>query len=334
MNDPRYDGKTVVMVWEHHHIADRALELKFPDQKVTLRQLLNLDKLTDVPDTWPGQNYDYFWIVEFGNPASDVPTGFRMRSSRCSQAPFDKVPSNEWGKRAKLPLGQQVFAVMSSYPSPACGEGGRRSRPGGGCRRCLQVTPPRTASQSDPPLKGEGKERHRTSTFLNCQGSLLSMSSGNRPGRSVERRPVGIVADHRAEIRHLHFEAAAEIHLVGLDDAGVRILQRPDHAGEHRRGHLQAGGVLVGRDARASPRSRAASRTNRRSSRGRRAARRVRRCRRRSRSRRECGSSSCMLAGRCRTVSCSDSTASLHGMIGVMAGRPVAPPCRPRARVK
>ena len=26
---------------------------------------------------------------------------------------------------------------------------------------------------------------HRTSTFLNCHGSLLSMSSGNSPGRSV-----------------------------------------------------------------------------------------------------------------------------------------------------
>ena len=26
---------------------------------------------------------------------------------------------------------------------------------------------------------------HRTSTFLNCQGSLVSMSSGNSPGRSV-----------------------------------------------------------------------------------------------------------------------------------------------------
>ena len=74
------------------------------------------------------------------------------------------------------------------------------------------------------------------------------MSSGNRPGRSVERRPVGVVADHRAEIGHLHLEAAAEIHLVGLDDAGLRVLQRPDHAGEHRRGHLQAGGVLVGRE--------------------------------------------------------------------------------------
>ena len=65
------------MVWEHRHIADRELELKFPDQKVSLRQLFNLDKLKDVPETWPGQNYDYFWIVEFGNQATDVPTSFR-----------------------------------------------------------------------------------------------------------------------------------------------------------------------------------------------------------------------------------------------------------------
>jgi len=26
---------------------------------------------------------------------------------------------------------------------------------------------------------------HRTSTFLNCQGSLVSISSGNSPGRSL-----------------------------------------------------------------------------------------------------------------------------------------------------
>jgi hypothetical protein len=57
---------------------------------------------------------------------------------------------------------------------------------------------------------------------------------------------------HRAEIGLLHLEAAAEIHLVGLDDAGLRIFQRPDHAGEHGRGHLQAGRVLIGRDARVS----------------------------------------------------------------------------------
>ena len=77
-------------------------------QKITLRQLLNLDKLKDVPDTWPGQNYDYFWIVEFGNPASDVPTKFNA-VKQTFQAPFDKVPANDWGKRAKMPLGNKCL---------------------------------------------------------------------------------------------------------------------------------------------------------------------------------------------------------------------------------
>ena len=105
MDDPRYDGKTVVMVWEHRHIADKALELKFPDQKVTLRQLLNLDKLPDVPETWPGQTYDYFWIVEFGTTGSRVPAA----SARCRIRGVRQVPSNEWGKRAKLPLGNKCL---------------------------------------------------------------------------------------------------------------------------------------------------------------------------------------------------------------------------------
>ena len=87
-----------------------------------------------------------------------------------------------------------------------------------------------------------------TSTLRNCQGSLSSMSSGNRPGRFGERRPVGVDADDRAEIGRLHLEAAAEVHLVGLDDAGVRVLERPDHAGQNRRGHLHAGRVLIGRE--------------------------------------------------------------------------------------
>ena len=101
MNDRRYDGKTVVMVWEHHHIADRELELKFPDQRVSLRQLLNLDKLKGVPETWPGQNYNYFWIVEFGKK-TDIPTGFKSVKQDFS-APFASVPSNDWGVKEPLP---------------------------------------------------------------------------------------------------------------------------------------------------------------------------------------------------------------------------------------
>ena len=108
MDDPRYDGKTVVMVWEHRHIADKALELKFPDQKVTLRQLFNLDKLSDVPDTWPGQTYDYFWVVEFGAGGCVCRRVSRWCGSDFAE-PFNKVPSNEWGKRAKLPMGNKCL---------------------------------------------------------------------------------------------------------------------------------------------------------------------------------------------------------------------------------
>jgi hypothetical protein len=108
MDDPRYDGKSVVMVWNHRHIADKAMELKFPDQKVTLRQILNLDKLPNVPDTWPDRTYDHFWIVEFGAGGSRVPTGFRMVRQQFA-APFAAVPSGEWGQRPKMALGNKCL---------------------------------------------------------------------------------------------------------------------------------------------------------------------------------------------------------------------------------
>ena len=53
------------MVWEHKHIANEKLEAKFEGEAVTLRKLLKLDILPGVPKTWPGDNYDYFWIVDF-----------------------------------------------------------------------------------------------------------------------------------------------------------------------------------------------------------------------------------------------------------------------------
>src|ERR687888_2045124 len=60
-----------------------------------------------------------------------------------------------------------------------------------------------------------------------------------------ERRPVGVAADHRSEIRPLQVEAATEIHFVDLDNAALGVFQHPHDAGEYRRGHLQTGGVLV-----------------------------------------------------------------------------------------
>jgi hypothetical protein len=103
LKDPRWNGKIVVMVWEHDHIAKESLEEEFPNEKVTLRQLLNLDKLPNVPQDWPGGNFDYFWIVDYGHPGSAIPTNFTMKQQEF-QAPYDTtVPSNAWDTPEDLP---------------------------------------------------------------------------------------------------------------------------------------------------------------------------------------------------------------------------------------
>lgn len=105
LKNPRWNGKVVVIVWEHDHIAKKKLEEKYPGEKVTLRQLFNLDKLpksANVPDTWNGNNYDYFWVIDYGNPDSDVPTGFSVLK-QIFPAPYQAVPSNDWGQPEGLP---------------------------------------------------------------------------------------------------------------------------------------------------------------------------------------------------------------------------------------
>jgi len=94
MSNPAWQGKTVVMVWEHKHIANAKLERAFHGERVTLRQLLQLDKLQGVPDTWPSGTYDYFWIVDFAH-GSPMPTGFRMVKQDFADA-FANLPSNDW----------------------------------------------------------------------------------------------------------------------------------------------------------------------------------------------------------------------------------------------
>ena len=96
MSNSDLDGTTVVMAWEHHHIADAKLEKEFPDAPVTLRQLLKLDGLEGVPETWPDETYDYFWIVDYGEPGADAPTAFHMVKQTFPK-PFDQLPANDWG---------------------------------------------------------------------------------------------------------------------------------------------------------------------------------------------------------------------------------------------
>jgi hypothetical protein len=93
--NPAWQGKTVVVVWEHKHIANAKLEAKSPNEAVTLRQLLQLDKFKDVPETWPSGNYDYFWIVDYAG-GSTTPTGFRM-VKQAFDGRYAKLPSNDWG---------------------------------------------------------------------------------------------------------------------------------------------------------------------------------------------------------------------------------------------
>lgn len=95
LTDPRYAGKTVVIMWEHLRIADAKLEAKYAGEEVTLRQLLHLDKLGGVPEAWPDDTYDYFWIIDFA-PGNPVPVSFRM-VRQVFTAPFDNLPANDWG---------------------------------------------------------------------------------------------------------------------------------------------------------------------------------------------------------------------------------------------
>jgi hypothetical protein len=95
LGNPAWQGKTVVMVWEHKHIANAKLVAKSAGEAVTLRQLLQLDRLKDVPETWPTGTYDYFWIVDYAN-GSNTPTGFRM-VKQVFDGRYAKLPSNDWG---------------------------------------------------------------------------------------------------------------------------------------------------------------------------------------------------------------------------------------------
>jgi hypothetical protein len=92
--NPTLEGKTVVMVWEHKHIANEALEAKHENEPVTLRQLFKLDILPGVPKRWPGESYDYFWIVDFP-PNSNVPSKFTMMKQEFGTS-FPELPANDW----------------------------------------------------------------------------------------------------------------------------------------------------------------------------------------------------------------------------------------------
>ena len=105
MSNAAWQGKTVVMVWEHKHIANAKLEREFAGEAVTLRQLLGLDTLKGVPEDWPDGTYDYFWIVDFAQ-RTNKPTGFRM-VKQVFNGTYADVPQNDWGAPNGLTAGSK-----------------------------------------------------------------------------------------------------------------------------------------------------------------------------------------------------------------------------------
>lgn len=91
MSKHEYDGKVVVLAWEHKHIASHKLEKEYRGQEVTFRQLLRLDR---APESWSDTNYDYFWIVDYA-PGNPNPIKFQAVKQTFTQ-PFDVIPSPDW----------------------------------------------------------------------------------------------------------------------------------------------------------------------------------------------------------------------------------------------
>ena len=91
MSSHEFDGKTVVVAWEHKHIASRKLEKDYRGQEVTFRQLL---RLAQAPDSWSDTNYDYFWIVDYA-PGNPNPIKFQAVKQTFT-SPFDAIPAPDW----------------------------------------------------------------------------------------------------------------------------------------------------------------------------------------------------------------------------------------------
>ena len=92
LDSAEYDGKIVVVVWEHKHIAKKDLN-KDGD---TFWSLLNLGDIrnANAPKTWEGVNYDFFWIIDY---TLSQPTFTVVQQEYA--APADaQVPNNPWGE--------------------------------------------------------------------------------------------------------------------------------------------------------------------------------------------------------------------------------------------
>lgn len=106
LEKPEWVGQTLVVNWEHDHIAKTRYDTPAAAEKggtgakgpeaVTLYDLLGLDRLPQVPRNWPRNTYDYFWIIDF-DQTSGKPSRFSMIKEEFGP-PFASLPQNDWHK--------------------------------------------------------------------------------------------------------------------------------------------------------------------------------------------------------------------------------------------
>lgn len=123
LTDSQWNGSTVVVTWEHDHIAKRvkkpaqpaapaavfdtahkdetkddakAASGHRPEASPTLYGLLGLKDVPGALKSWPGATYDYFWIIDF-DPATGQVTGF-TKQKQVYDGPYANLPQNDWGE--------------------------------------------------------------------------------------------------------------------------------------------------------------------------------------------------------------------------------------------
>lgn len=108
---PEWAGGTLIMDWEHDHIARPRLDIELtpaqrakveekhpgrpvPTKATTLFDLMDLAGIK-MPDDWPGDTYDYFWIIDF-DQQTGLPSAFTMIKQEFGP-PYENLPQNDWG---------------------------------------------------------------------------------------------------------------------------------------------------------------------------------------------------------------------------------------------
>jgi len=87
MNRKEYDGKTVILSWEHHNIPALAKEFGL--------------SLPPEAQVWPGHVFDEAWVIKFSGPRQV--SSFQIVPEHVLLTDNPKGDLSSWGKKQKFP---------------------------------------------------------------------------------------------------------------------------------------------------------------------------------------------------------------------------------------